>query len=341
MVSIIVPVYNTNIKCLERCLNSLSNQNNRDFEVIIVDDGSNSEYSRKLDSYSDGQHFFVLHQKNTGVSAARNNGFEHAKGEYITFVDSDDYVSPDFISNACELIIKHNADMVMGGIEIVNGNSSTKCTIKGKKELVYHDSSSLRRYFLTAQYEKDSEELSGLRCGGPWCKLYKRSVLENVRFRKDIPVYEDMIFNLETLENIKTIVISPETWYSYVIFSSSAMRKFRPDGINEQILVMDFLNRYKIKHPEVSSAIAKKTGECIKKVITSTLYHKDSDISEKSEKLKELFSQEQTQNLLDGLNPAVYPGLSRSEKLFYTLCAKRMTSALHIMFSIKKLLKRD
>lgn len=338
MVSVIVPVYNTDRECFERCTKSLKAQTDSNFEVIVIDDGSQPECAEMLDSFADGKQFFVIHQQNTGVSEARNNGLRHAKGEYITFLDSDDYVSPNFIKSSSELIRRYGADLVIGGISIVDGRNISECAVKSSHEIIYENTDALRRYLLTAQYEQDTKELKGLRCGGPWCKLYRREVLKNVKFRKNVPVYEDMIFNLEALENVGKIVVSPELWYSYVIYSSSAMRKYRPNGIHEQKLVMQFLKKYKTMHPEVSAAIAKKTGECIKKIVTSTLYHKDSDISGRVSKLKRIFASPRTEYLLESLDLSLYAGLPKSERLFYTLCGKKMSYAIDLIFSIKNII---
>lgn len=341
MVSVIVPVYNTDTKYIDRCLKSLSLQSDRDFEVIIIDDGSDVFYSEYLDKCDYGDNFYVIHQKNAGVSEARNNGIRSAKGEYITFVDSDDYVSPDFIASGKKLIEKYNADLVIGGISIIDGESEKNCNIKGGKEIVCHDTNAIKKYYLTAQYENSFKELKGLRCGGPWCKLYKRSVIGDLQFRKDIPVYEDMIFNLEALENAEVIVVSPDLWYNYIIYSTSAMRKYRPDGIAEQMRVTDYLAEYKERYPDVSAAIAKKTAECIKKIITSTLYHKQSDSANRLTVLKGIFKNKKISGLLDDMDLSCYPGLSRSDKLFYKLCAARRAGILHILFGVKRILNKN
>lgn len=335
MISIIIPVYNTPEKYLKRCIRSIFRQSYKDFEALFIDDGSSKECSELLNRLMPDKRFHVIHQKNTGVSEARNNGLKIAKGQFITFVDSDDYISPDFLSSAIELSEKHNADLVIGGIVMKDGKSSNKCTIDSETELIYTNKSAIQRYFLTAQYENDTSELKGLRCGGPWCKLYRTSSLKDVYFHKNVPIYEDMIFNLEALENTSTIVVSPDIWYHYILYPSSAMRKFRPDGIKEQFKVIDFLAEYKKMYPEISSATAKKTGECIKKIITATLYHKDSDVSGKLKKLKSVFSDRRVKKLLSELNPSLYPALPVKERLFYNLCRKRQVFILHCMFSLK------
>ena len=340
MISIIIPVYNTPVTYLKRCFHSLCSQTYNDFEAIIIDDGSESEYANQLTDLLPDERFVLFHQKNTGVSGARNAGIEYAKGEYITFVDADDYVSPDFLKSSLELMMKYDASIVLGGISIVNGKSSKNCGISGDKELVLNSVNKIQRYFLTAQYEKDSAELKGLRCGGPWCKLYRANVIENVRFRRNIPIYEDMIFNLEAVEQADKVIISPHIWYYYLLYPESAMRKFRPDGIAEQFRVMDFLLEYRKQHPELKQAISKKTGECIRKILTATLYHEQSDIHDPMKRLSEVFHDERVKTLLSDMDITLYPALPKKEKNLYNMCARRQVFFLHASFSANRIIKR-
>ena len=100
MVSIIVPVYNTPIEYLKKCIESLVSQTYRDIEILLIDDGSQKQVADFVSElpYQDGR-IFVFHKENGGVSSARNLGLQKARGKYISFVDSDDWVESDFRSN--------------------------------------------------------------------------------------------------------------------------------------------------------------------------------------------------------------------------------------------------
>lgn len=340
MISIIIPVYNAPISYLGRCFRNLCSQTYKDFEAIIIDDGSESEYALQLASMLPDERFVLVHQQNAGVSSARNTGIEQARGDYITFIDADDYVNSDFLKCSLELMEKYNASIVLGGISIVNGKNITNCGISGDTELVLHSPNKLQRYFLTAQYEKDTPELKGLRCGGPWCKLYRADVIQDVRFRRNIPIYEDMIFNLEAVEQADVVVIAPYIWYYYLLYPESSMRKFRPNGIAEQYRVLDFLLEYRSKHPELKQAISKKTGECIRKILTATLYHSQSDIRNPMKQLSEVFHDECVKTLLSDLDPTLYPALPKKEKKFYNMCTRKEVFLLHTSFSANRIIKR-
>ena len=112
MISVIVPIYNVE-KYLPRCLDSLINQTYADVEFILIDDGSTDSSGKIADSYKDrAPRFKVFHTENHGLSAARNYGIEHSKGEWLMFVDSDDWVSPSFCETPMKAAIEYNADLI-------------------------------------------------------------------------------------------------------------------------------------------------------------------------------------------------------------------------------------
>ena len=111
-VSIIVPVYNVRDQ-LERCLDSIHNQTYTNFECILVDDGSTDGSAEICDIYDQNDdRFIVIHQKNAGLSTARNNAMNVASGEYISFIDSDDYVLPSYLENMIDVLEKNFCDIV-------------------------------------------------------------------------------------------------------------------------------------------------------------------------------------------------------------------------------------
>jgi len=119
MFSVIVPVYNVE-QYLDKCLASILGQTYKDFECIVVDDGSPDNSSAIIDKYvKQDQRFKVIHQKNMGVSAARNAGLAIAQGDYITFVDSDDYISNEYLEKFALKIANTDADIVICGLKIL------------------------------------------------------------------------------------------------------------------------------------------------------------------------------------------------------------------------------
>ena len=122
MIDIIIPVYNTPLNDLERCLNSILNQTSKNFTVYIIDDGSNEDTKNYLDNYAkDKNNLIVTHIPNGGVSNARNLGLDLSPNDYIAFVDADDTISENFVRESYTLIKENDLDLIIGGYnEIVN-----------------------------------------------------------------------------------------------------------------------------------------------------------------------------------------------------------------------------
>lgn len=165
MFSIIIPVYNVE-QYLDKCLKSISKQTFLDFECIIVDDGSPDNSNAIIDKYvNKDQRFKVIHQKNMGLSAARNTGLDVAKGDYITFVDSDDYIANDYLEKFVLKIASSNADIIICGIIEVFKN--------------YENS----RVFANATTEVIKQNiLADTWPSFVWNKCYKKELFDNVRF---------------------------------------------------------------------------------------------------------------------------------------------------------------
>lgn len=167
-ISIIIPVYNAE-KYLRRCIESVLSQSFTDFELILVDDGSKDSSPQICDEYvAKDDRVRVIHKENGGVSAARNDGLDIAKGEYVTFIDSDDWVKKEYLQGFYD---KHSFDFVIGSF--VNEPSGkirkiNECIFIGNKL-------------------KDYIKKSYLSNGYPWGKLYNNKIIKNnnIRFKKN------------------------------------------------------------------------------------------------------------------------------------------------------------
>lgn len=211
-VSVIIPVYNTGIS-VSKCVESILNNSYKELEVLLVDDGSEKETADICDNIAKSdQRVRVIHQKNTGVSGARNRGIENSKGEFITFVDADDVVEPDLIMTLVNDCIENNADISMCGYkECYEDNRVKEFNNSGKRILLEKDDI-LKKFFCNNKIGWNV-----------WGKLYKRSIIGNVRFVCGKKTAEDMFFLYEVLKNSKTLYINEIPLYSYVKQSNSAM----------------------------------------------------------------------------------------------------------------------
>ncbi len=212
-VSIIIPVYNTPEDAFLNMYNSIVQQTYSDYEIIIIDDGSKRKTRGYLDKIADKDGKIKLfHTTNGGVSKARNYGFEKSIGEYIVYIDADDLIEKSFLEQAVKIIEQYDADVVYGIIkykpEITTGfPQSEKHTVVIEKNEI----DELKKAFIGFPNSTCNFVVLGSPCG----RMFKRSVLENIRYDEDMAFNEDQIFNRKVLNQIHKAVIVPYIWYYY------------------------------------------------------------------------------------------------------------------------------
>lgn len=224
LVSVIIPAYNADMY-LEECVRSLLCQTHTNYEIIIIDDGStDNTYSigKRLSSESENVKLFC--QENKGVSIARNVGMQKAKGEFYVFVDADDIVAPQYIETLVACIKK--AELGMVGFT----SEREKLAKDGNIDVIYNSASNMIEDILCGtNYD-----------GYLWNKIFQRKIIENneLRFRENIVVWEDMLFVLEYLKKCNRIVISNNKLYYYRYREGSAVNNTRIDKYRSKYEVM-------------------------------------------------------------------------------------------------------
>lgn len=215
-ISVIVPVYNVE-KYLNRCVDSILNQTFEDFELILVNDGSPDNCGNICDEYAQKDNRVkVIHKKNGGVSSARNVGIDIAQGEYIMFVDSDDWINENMLNDMYNM---PDSDMKVSSIRMIGKDNSTEYIIDTKM----HTQEELLIGFF-------SEAFPIICLCGPCCKLYKKDIIFNnaVRFNEDMSLGEDTYFNLNYIKHCKKVYTSEQIYYYYMRENSESLfTKFR------------------------------------------------------------------------------------------------------------------
>ncbi len=225
-ISIIIPIHNTE-KYLQDCLNSLKRQTFRDFEVLLVDDGSTDQSGGICDSYSKkDSRFVVIHQQNQGVAKARLNGFRQSKGDFISFIDSDDTIESNYIEKLINSLIEKDADIACCQVTRVYGDKRDK---EKHSILGTYEKKEIQR-FLKYNFLHDT---SNNRTGMPlylWGKLYKRKYLEEgLKAGLGLKLGEDQISLFYMLLKIDRITIIPDYLYDYIFHEGQATANYRPD----------------------------------------------------------------------------------------------------------------
>lgn len=229
--SIVIPAYQC-ASTIRRCLDKILQTAYQDqYEVIVVNDGSRDETLAILKEYAETyQQLIVIDQPNQGVSAARNAGLMRASGQYIAFVDSDDYTEPDFVKSLLEFI-GEPADLIVFNSDTVN-SSGKREAVNCSSQYVDLDFEDIYRLVLRQQLNQ------------PWGKLFRTSIVRenNVLFRKEVSIGEDLAFLMEYYHYISTVRYEHKILYHYVNSEGSLSHA----GMTEK-RVHEFMKAYQVQ----------------------------------------------------------------------------------------------
>ncbi|MEJ8741116.1 glycosyltransferase family 2 protein [Phocaeicola sp. HCN-6420] len=229
MISVIVPIYNVE-EYLPACIESIINQTYKDLEILLIDDGSTDNSGKICDEYAkqDGR-CIVIHQQNKGLSGARNTGLDHATGEYISFIDGDDYIHPQMLEILYEALQKGDYDFSMVTFKQVWKYCKEDITVTINNTFTANRLSLMKRlYNVNDQKLKWSE----MNFQVVWNKLYKKSLISNLRFKQTGT--EDTEFNNQVYLKTNSALLVNVPLYYWVQ---------RPSSITHQLINQNFINR--------------------------------------------------------------------------------------------------
>ena len=202
MISVIVPVYKVE-PYLDQCVRSIVEQTYTDLEIILVDDGSPDDCPAMCDAWAEkDSRIKVIHKQNGGLSDARNAGMDIASGEYIGFVDSDDWLEPDILESALSQIERESADIAAFGIAWEYPDRRE--IPHPLKNHVYRDRAQILQAYFTECMVRTTV----------WNKLYRRTVLDTLRFPKG-KLHEDEFFTYRTLARASIVTVQEQIGYHY------------------------------------------------------------------------------------------------------------------------------
>ena len=213
LISVIVPVYNV-AQYLEKSIASIQQQTYQNLEIILVDDGSTDESGKIAEELAlADKRVKVYHQMNQGQSQARNYGRDIANGQYLIFIDSDDYIHPDMIATLYQQLVREDADVSSCGVMNVYSNSETP------------QSSNIDNYFVCDSKKFLSEYLVGEKIPGSICnKLRKRDIAKHLSFPKG-KIYEDAYYHFDLIKVAKKYVVNTKPHYYYFHRGDSSTTK--------------------------------------------------------------------------------------------------------------------
>lgn len=213
MVSIIVPIYQAE-KFIDKCICSIIRQSYTNLEIILVDDGSIDNSFSICKSYAEQDNRIILiHTENCGGAHARNVGLKYAKGDYIAFVDADDYLEPGFIKVLLHYIEKYNADIAECGYYYVGKGEKSAEGVQGADVLEFDTLRAMKEHIADRMCKQIV-----------WNKLYKRDLIRDIPFVEG-KIIDDEFWTYRVIGKIKKIIHICQPLYNYVQHESSVMHK--------------------------------------------------------------------------------------------------------------------
>lgn len=257
--SVIIPVYNTK-DTLSRTINSVINQTHRNIQIILVDDESPDgagvlcdEYASKYDNIQ------VIHKKNQGLGMARNSGLDIAEGEYIAFLDSDDWLEPEAYEECIEALDNNNCDACYYGRKVYREDGSYLTVSAIPNKLLFKDSSEVisefaPRYFGDPHTRAEDAYIRESSC----CAMYKASIIKdsNIRFMSERKcLSEDLFFNLHICRVAEGIMIIPKNYYNQGFNPSSLTRRYDDTRFDKMLSMYGYLEDYARMFTDIPDAV--------------------------------------------------------------------------------------
>lgn len=341
-VSVIAPVYNVD-KYVGECIKSVCEQTLTDIELIVIDDGSTDNSAAVCEKWAEKDpRVKLIRQPNQGVSVARNRGIKESCGEWIAFIDSDDWIEPNYIQVLYETAVKSYADISICGFyfdypdEVVPRRHFEKNMIfKGRDDI-----SQIQIQILAKKMSRIKNN-SGDRIGAPWCKLYNADFIKQngLGFVPNLKRSQDVVFNLYAFEQAQTIAYKNLPLYHYRINEESVCSKF-----TKQILInvdmylkemQEFIAKYHRDDCKFQDAFNTKVCTSIYKCMFQYFFDNQypGSYREMKMELRRYLSQKVFKNALRNVK---YENLDKTEKVFVFCLKHGLIAALLFLVKMRQ-----
>lgn len=331
-VSVIVPVYNVE-KYLERCVDSLRNQTLREIEIILIDDGSTDKSGIICDQYKEKDvRIKVIHKKNEGQGLARNTGLDIAKGKYIAFLDSDDYMEEDAYEKISRNMDEEQAELCCFGY--VKQNEKGKIFYRSELNREIYELDDIRNLFILHFFgdEPGDSRLSGV---SACMTMYSREIIsrEKIRFNSErIVLSEDTIFNLDYCHFVNRAVVMADELYHYCQKTDSFSKRYRPERYERTEQFCNILKAYAEEYnivEEVENRIRMvfwvTLMECVKQEMGRW---KETGFLPVYKQVKEICGREYTQTIIGSL---ITDGMGSKQRLLLIFIKKKMIPVVMLL----------
>lgn len=276
LISVIIPVYNAE-KYLRNCLDSVVNQTYHNIEIILVDDGSTDNSGNICDEYATAfKKIITIHQKNQGASSARNNGISKAKGQYITFVDSDDIIDGKYIEYLYNLIKKYNTKMSISSYKVISENGKSIDFGQDYMEKAISTEEALGRLLKEQGFTVS-----------PCSKMYHKSLFESIKFPVG-KLFEDNGTIYKFIMECNIVAYGNKSYYSYCRrLNSSTTSEFNIKKLDLIELTDIMCNDIEKKYPNLKETVEKKRITVRFSILRMMrLKEQDIEVNEKREEIE-------------------------------------------------------
>lgn len=328
-ISVIMPVYNK-ARYIEKTVNSILSQTYKDFELIIVDDGSTDGSELICDKFEQSDsRVKVFHIENAGVSNARNIGIENARGEYIQFIDGDDYISENMLYDLCQITEKYTPDIIISGVKKVDhmGNEIIEIlpTMLGIKD----------RYAMMENFAEEQKNTGIYGCVSN--KLIKKSIIDKyrIKFNTNVWLAEDLDFYLEVYNCTSKIYFNKKSYYSYLqeADNSSTTSDKKNNYLLQAKIILKEKNLLK-NNNSLNYNNLKNVDEVITNFIMSYIYDVFNYNNLNYRKaLEDIICNKE---LMDSIS---YYKKSKFEKIILYLLSKKQKALIHLLFINRNMLR--
>lgn len=304
LVSIVLPIYGVE-KYLDRCINSVVNQTYPNLEIILVDDGSPDNCPYMCDAWAKKDcRIQVIHKENAGQGMARNTGIEHAHGEYICFVDSDDYIALDTVEKCIVAAKKNDADVVLFGFNRVSSSGEISESIVPKLEKLHYQGEEIREFFLPALVGMDPNtgKICNLSMSISMC-FYSMNLIRRTNWRvvSEREIISEDVFSLLLLySDVKKATVIPEALYYYCLNLQSFTHTYRCDQFDKIKYFYDECTRV-CDQLGYSDNVKSRLPNCyFDFTIAALKLIASSDCSDKKEEMIKILSDQHLKDILAG-----------------------------------------
>ena len=339
-ISVIVPVYNVE-RYLPRCIDSILNQTFKNIEIIIINDGSTDNSKIILDKYcKNNNNIKLIDKNNEGLSQARNDGLKHASGEFVMFVDSDDWIELDMISVMYKYLVENNSDVIISTYTREYEEKSIPRILHNMNECVVYNEDNIKSDLyrkLVGPIGKELRNPQYLDClSTVWSKLYRKSIIDNneIEFKDTkLIVSEDILFNINVFAYATRATFINKPFYHYWKGNKDSLTTVYRPKLTQQWdylyqCIEDILNKNKesqifyeaLRNRIAISTLGLNLNECSK-------LNKISKIN-KIKSIKKILNEDYIKKAIKGLELKYFPIHWR---IFYYFNKKGIASGAYLM----------